>query len=656
MAWLTQWWTFLATAIVLFVPGLVAAWSVGLRRLGAWAFAPVGSVAIGTLVATVYGFARIPWAAPTAVLGFVVVMGALVGCRFLFRVRSTATPAVGRRWPVAAAIGGAIVLTGARLAAYIGDPTNISQSNDAPFHLGAVRAIIEQGRASSFGLGGLVDPEAPGSFYPGAWHGTTALVAALTGSGIPEATNAMTLVVGAVVWTLGLAWLTQAATRRRLAAAAAVALSPALLAFPLLLIQYGILYSYLLAVALLPASIAVVVERGRRHRTTEPWPARIAAVSLAAAMVIAAVGASQPSALLAWGLAAALYAVGGAVLSRQDPTVTRSQRIALTAGAAALTVAVCAAWWAAGRSVTADYWGPVRSLPRAALDVASSGYAGTQTAWWVSLLGLVGLVVLLMRGGARWLAFTWVVLAGLYGVAAAIHSPWLRLSLVGPWYSDTYRIAALLPVVALPIAGAGVAYLVDRAVDLWQRNRPETGRSAEDPPVAAWAAVAVLLLVNAIVFAAQPVVQRHHVANGVTESRSAFAIADDTWLTVDERALIQRLPETVEPGARVLGNPGTGAAFGYALSGVDVFPAKWQVPRGSAYLLLSERLSDIATDPEVCEAVDALGADYVLDFGPGDKGTGRVQLPGFTGLDGLSGFELADREGTASLWRITGCA
>ncbi|MDQ2670788.1 MAG: hypothetical protein M3Y31_09165, partial [Gemmatimonadota bacterium] len=615
----------------------------------------VGSVAIGTVVATAYGLVRLPWTALTAVLGFIVMMGILVGCRLLFRIRPVAAHAAGDRWPVMAALAGAIVLTASRLGAYIGDPSNISQSNDAPFHLGAVRAIIEHAQASSLGLGGIVDPEVPGAFYPGAWHGTTALIAALTGTGIAEATNVMTLVVGAIVWPLGVAWLTQTATERPLAAAAAVALSPALLAFPLLMIQYGILYSYLLAVALLPASIAVVVELGRRRTAVRTPLARVASLTLAGVMVIAAVGASQPSALLAWGLAAALYCVGGAVLIRRDPNAARRERITAAVGAAALVAVLCGAWWAAGRSVTADYWGPVRSLPHAALDIASSGYAGTQAAWWLSLLGLVGLGVLLLRSGTRWLALTWLALAGLYGVAAAIHSPWLRLSLVGPWYSDTYRLAALLPLVALPIAGAGVAVLVDRIIALWRRSRADAGRGSAEPPIAAWATVAAILLVNAIIFALQPVVQRYHVANGVTESRSAFTIAEDTWLTLDERALIERLSETIEPGARVLGNPGTGAAFGYALSGADVYPAKWQLPRGSAFLLLGERLAHLATDPEVCAAVDALDADYVLDFGSGDAGTGRVEMPGFTGFEGLAGFELADREGLASLWRITGC-
>lgn len=657
MPWLAQSGTFIVALLVLFAPGLVAAWAVGLRRLGAWAFAPVASIAIGTLVATLYGFTGIRWNLLTAVLGMATVLAVLIGLRFLLRMPARPGAAVGSKWPTLVALVGAVVLIGARLIVYIGDPADVSQSNDAPFHLGAVRAIIEAQRATSFGLGGLVDPEAPGAFYPGAWHATTALVTLLSGTGVAEATNVMTVVVGAAVWPLGIAWLAQAATGRRLAAAAAAALSPALLSFPLLLIQYGILYSYLLAVALLPAAIAAVVVLGRR----EPGAAvdRVPAIALVCAMTVAAIGASQPSALLAWGLAVAVFCAGGAVAVWRDGGATRRSQVLCTAGAAGILIVLIAAWWAAARLVTADYWGPVRSLPGAVLDVASSGYAGTQAAWWVSALILVGLAVLLIRGPERWLAVTWMLLAGLYVVAAAIHSPWLRLPLVGPWYSDTYRLAAILPSVALPVAAAGVVFLVDRASALVSRGRagvPQGGGARAEGIVAAWTAVGALLVVNAVVFAVHPLVQRYHVANGVTEDRSRFVIADDTWLTLDERALLERLPETVEPGARVLGNPGTGAAFGYALSGVDVFPAKWQLPRSAAFALLGERLVDAAADPEVCAAVDALDARYVLDFGPGDEGTGRVELPGLTGFESAQGFELVDREGPASLWRITACS
>lgn len=657
MAWLTQWWTLLATLAVVFVPGLVAAWSLGFRRLAAWAFAPVGSIAMISLVATVFGFARIPWTLLSAALGLVVVAGLLVGCRFLFRIRAQRADARGARWPVVVALVVAAVLLTLRFSLYIGEPDAVSQSNDAPFHLGAVRAIIEHANASSFGLAGLVDPAAAGGFYPGAWHATASLAALLSGAAVPVATNMLSIVVAAAVWPAGVAWLTVVATRRRVAGAVAAALSPVLLAFPLLLIQYGILYSYMLAVALVPAAVAAVIalSRSRDHRR--------AARGLALLMALGALGASQPAALLAWALPLVIVGVGAAVLRWRGPATARRRRIAATALAAGAVLVLGALWAVTSRLVTADYWGPVQSLRAAALDVASSGYAGTQPAWWMSALAVIGLVVVLMGRGPwtrmRWLAWWFVALVGLYVVAAAVHSSWIRLPLVGPWYSDTYRLAALLPAAAVPLAAIGLVGLVDAATRALQRRRSDASASASgaaDAAIVSGIALTVAVVAATAAFVVQPVVQRVHVANGVHEERSPFAAAADSWLDSDERALLSRLSDDVAPGARVIANPGTGAAFAYALTGVDVYPAKWQVPTGADYLLLAERLHDAAQDPEVCAAVDALGVGYVLDFGLKDTGTGRVEMPGFTDLDGVPGFELVDSEGEAKLWRITACA
>lgn len=657
MAWLTQWWTFAVTVLVVFAPGFVAARSLGLRRLAAWAFAPVASIAMIVLLAIVYPFVRIAWTPLSATIGLAVLAAAFVVGGRLLRIPARDIELRGSRWPVVAGLVGGALLVAARFIVYIGDPANVSQSNDAPFHLGAVRAILDGANASPLGLGGLVDPEARGSFYPGAWHAVASLTSGLSGAGIPEAANVLSVVVAALVWPLGIAWLAQAATGRRLAGAAAAALSPALLAFPLLLIQYGILYAYLIAVAILPAAAAVVVvlARGARldGRDARPFE-RPTALGLAIGMALLAVAVAQPSLLLAWGVLVGFFGVSCAVRAWRSETATTARRRTIAVTIVAGAVVLAAAWLGLSTLVDAGFWGPVRSLPRAAVDIASSGYAGTHRAWWVSALVAVGIAGAVWIPRVRWVAASWFVFAGLYVVAAAVGTPWIRLPLVGPWYGDTYRFAALLPVVSIPLAAVGAVVLADAVASALRRRSPHSPADRREAAIA-WIAIASVLAVGAAVFAREPLVQRYHVATGQVEERSRFVIADDTWLSIDERALLERLSSNVPTGARVIGNPGTGAAFGYALSGVDVYPAKWQLPRDPAFAVLGDGLVDAATDPSVCAAVDDLGAEYVLDFGPGERGTGREVLPGLTGFDGREGFELVDREGSASLWRITGC-
>jgi len=658
VAWLTQWWTFVATMLVVFAPGMVAARAIGLRRLGAWAFAPVGSVAMISLVATVYAFAGIHWSLLSAALGLAATAALMVAARLVLRLPVSRPRVVGARWPVVLSLVVAASLLTVRITAYIGDPMNISQTNDASFHLGAVRAIIEHGRASSFGLAGLIDPAAVGGFYPGAWHATDSLVALLSGGidSIAVATNALTLVVAVVVWPLGVAWLTQVATGRRLATAAAAAMSAGLVIFPLEMIQYGVLYAYFLAAALLPAAIGAVVVLTKRWHRSGGVPERVAAAVLAATMAIAAIGNAQPSVLLAWGLALWLYAAGGTFGMWRRHERGRLWALAGTFVALAL---LSATWWKMGRMVTAGVWSAVRRGPEALVEILSAGFVKSPPSWWIAALLFVGLAAMIRRGGARWLAAGWFAFAFLAFVAYAVRNETARVLLVGPWYSDPYRLAALVPTVMIPVAAFGVVWLVDLAA-LWLRRRRVRGsRAASHSVVRARVgavAIGVLLAIGICVVSAQPVVLRYKLMDGFAESEPPFVVNENAWLDPDERALLARLADEVPDGATVLGNPHTGAALAYFLTGVDVFPAKWQVPRNGAYSLLKKQLPHAAADPAVCDAVRELGASYVLDFGEGDVGPGTVQkMPGFTGFEGVDGFELVDQEGDAKLWRITAC-
>ena len=660
VAWLTQWWTLLATLVVVFVPGLVAAWSLGFRRLAAWAFAPVGSVAMVGLLATVFGFVRIPWTLPSVLLGLVVLAALLVACRVLFRIPDRRPRVRGTRWPVAAALVVAAVLLAVRVGVYIGDPSNISQTNDAAFHLGAVRAIIEQANASSFGLAGLIDPAARGAFYPGAWHATDSVVSLLTGD-IAVSTNMLAMAFSAIVWPLGITWLTQTIFRNRVASAAAAAMSPVFVIFPLEMIQYGVLYAYFLAVALLPAALAAVIALTSRWSGVAGGPVRgrVAALVLALGMGALALALAQTSVIGAWGLLLWLYAAG-AVLDRWRRGWPGSwwNIAALLVG----LVALSGVWFVLGRLVTANTWRAWRSGGEALWEILSAGFVKTPPAWWVAILLVVGLVAVLRRAGARWTAFGWAVLAFLAFVAYAVRNELIRVLLVGPWYSDPYRLAALVPIMMIPVAAAGVLLIVDQ-LTLWSLRRRRA--AAERPRVRprtlqtrfGTGAVAALLVIGIIAVAVQPLVLRFKIQDDFAESESPYWVTDNAWLDRDERALLSRIADEVEPGAVVLGNPGTGAALGYFFSGVDVFPAKWPVPNDPAYTLLKTDLREAATDPVVCDAVRALGAQYVLDFGEGDVGPGVVQkMPGFTDLDGVPGFELVDSEGEAKLWRITACA
>ena len=632
--WLAASGVIVLTAAFVFVPGLLALRMVGLRGLALVALAPVMSTAMTAVAALALGTVRVSWSLGS----YAVAMLALVALAWaLGRVLGgvPAPPQSSRRWLLPVAVGIGVLFGLWRLVAYIHEPGAISQTNDAVFHLGAIRYILETESASSMQVSAVIGGR---GFYPAAWHGLVSLVA-LAGAEIAVAANAMSLVIAAAIWPVGIAWLTRVVTGSDRTAAVAAIVSAALQTFPLLMFQWGVLYPNGLSTALLPAAIAVVLSLPAWSRPGHPGRTGVRhalLVGVAAASLVLA----QPAALLAWGAIVALW-----FTVWLWPRRGRWRIAAIAAG----WLVLGAVWLFFSRSTTGSHWPPFRGKAEVFLDVLLNGHVLIPFAWGVSALMLVGLVVAVRTPRLRWFAVAWLGVSALYVLVASVGAPLVRVGIFGAWYADPYRIAALAPVVVIPLAAIGLTALVG-LLARWLRRDPR-GRGAR---VAVLAAASVFMIVLIL---ARPVMMPKIIEQEFDTSSRYSDTGEDVFLDPQERALLERLGEWVPAGERVIANPSTGAGFGYMLSGVDVYPRTWATPRTASWALLSASLRDAATDPEVCAALADYGnPGWVLDLGMGEDTPGRFIAPGMTRFAGQAGFEHVAGVGDASLWRITACA
>lgn len=658
--WIALWPALLAAFAVLFAPGLAIGAALRLRGLALWALAPAASVVVAAALAIVLDATGIAWSALSAGAGCLVLAAIAFGAGFALGPRR---PRTRPRWsaPLAAGIAVGVVLGVTRIVLYIGEPGAVSQSNDAVFHLNALRWIAETGSASSFDLSGVTGSRV---FYPGGWHAVTSLVAMASGASIPVAVNMVSLVTAAGVWPLAIAWLTREASRSSSAAAAAAALSPALIAFPMLMIQWGVLYPYLLSVALLPAAVALVIAAPRWIIGEGPVSGITRATVHFSVLLLGALGAialAQPATLLAWAVLALSFATWWAV-----PRTRRAhgrRRIALVSVTGALWVVLIGLWIGLTRSTSGSHWPPFQGKLAVVADVLLNGPVLLPYAVGASVLMVLGLAVAVLRADLRWLATSWIVLSGLYIVAAAIGQPFVRRWLVGAWYADPYRLAALAPVVVIPLAAIGlttaIAWLRSRRTDAATRSAFADGvvaASQRSEARLSWWAISVAAVLGVVSLVLAPVVMMPKVIEREWDAQSRYAQNADSWLSPDERALLEQLDELVPADARVIGNPSTGTGFGYMFSGRDVFPRTWAHPRSAEWGTIQEGLRDAGSDPLVCDALEVYGApEYVLDFGEGEATPGRFILPGMTDFEDQPGFERVAEVGDASLWRITAC-
>ncbi len=662
-----SWWStvpLLAAAVaIFFVPGGVIAWASRVRGFALVALAPALTVTAASMAAITLPYLGLQWSV-FAVLGFSLVLAA-VG---LLLSHGTA-----RRWPgpgqrqyrrsvpvgEAIAVGLGALLVGGRLVYAFGTPGAISQTFDNVFHLNAIRYIMDTGSASSLTVTTLTG----GGFYPAAWHDMVSLLIDVTGTQIPVAVNVVNMCIGALVWPVGCIYLVQQIVgRRALPSIIAGVLSAAFGSFPLLMLDFGVLYPNVLAISLLPIALGASLQAVgvARERTASPvvnWLLLLA--------VLPGITLAHPSSTMALFalLVPVLLAVWWQKVRRCLPR-WRAEWMRLTVyvfaiiiGAAVLRVA----WESIRPPEEASIWPPVEPTANAIAEVIASAPLGRPVSWVVMVLSVAGILTLLIRRQHLWLVGMYGMLGALFVIVASLPVGPLRTFYTGVWYNDPPRLAALLPVATLPLAVIGALTILEWAnrlgasplLRIFHKSSLSPRMSLDGRLVARWGTVGVLALVMiALIVGTQQANVRVAALNA---SGSYQLSAASPLLSVDELKLLERLDKDVPAGEVMAGIPSNGSALAYALADrrtiqIGIMGA---APAGTG--VIYSRLNEARTDPQVCPTVRELGIHYVLDFGHQEV---HGQDHGFLGLDDLGTRGVAtliDHEGQAKLYRLTTC-
>lgn len=654
MAWIEFIAPVLVAALVLLVPGAVLCALLGLRGFAVLAAAPPISVSIVACAAIVGPMMNQPWSLLPVAVVWLIVGAIILATRFVTRNRRTLFGPVradAPREPTFASVGwvlgaGIIIVT---ICWVIGSPENFSIRWDNAFHMSAVRFALETQDASSLTIGRLTAGSGSVDFYPAAWHGLVSLVATTTGADIPVAVNAVNVAIAACAWVGGCVLLGATIARNAAIGAVAGGLVACLLhAFPLLLLDWGVLYPNFLGYALLPAYVAMaaILFRVKGVERTGPWLTPFLLLGLMAPGITL----SHPSATLVAVVVATIF---GSVrvwewaiprsLERRRPIV-----IAL-ATTLVLSLVSLAAWTVARPPLSVAPWVAVQSIAQAAGELLLNAHLGRPISLLVSIAAIVGLLVLCARRQFA-LAIFAVFVGVLFIASTGLRDEALRELFVGPFYGDNYRLAALTAIAVLPIAVVGLEFVLTRTVTA---IRVISARSKHELTVrrVLMSMGAILLVVFFVASVAVAIVPAGRVA------ATSYRVTETSDL-VDrsELELIELLPQLVEKDAVLLGDPVTGTPFAYALTGLTVVPPYMFFKPTAADVVLRQELNRAADDPEarerVCEAVADLEGDvFVLDFrGTGDSG-------GYEGLRDLRSpvVEPVKTIGEASLVRVNIC-
>lgn len=664
----------LASVAVLYAPGYFAGRAVRLGSFSALAVAPAFSVvllaALG-IVLQVAGAACPAWVLFLAALVIsLVVYGA---SRFAFAQHgapgSDATFGLGAiPWKlIGLYVGASLLISCVVLLHAMGSPYAFCRLDDSAAHYTLIRSFLDTGFYSMLSANGYATLGGTGGYYPAVWHGAAAIVASLFGDSVALASNAMTLVVCAVVLPVGLLFMLRqlfSGKEEYVVVASGAIVAVAFCAFPWGFVVRGQLLPNLLSFALIPGAMGLLVAmvqqcRGRGSR---------APLALSFVVCVVAVAIAQPNGAFTLGIWAVAFGIGVLLCPMGEASHTRpgTKRIAL---AAALLAGACLGWVALYcapplQSVVSYTWeaflSPVQAVLAGGMFMFSER-TGIQP--FLALLVLIGLVRTCKDRRYLWLTAAFLLAFAIWFIGVTTEGAVKHL-LAGFWYTDYYRTGAMAALFAIPLAAMGFAWLFEGLKTQLEKRLGGCGATR----AVSISVAALLALMLAVQFF--PL----HTKVGDSDIRAGLMAVHkqvkqryswEKYFTGEEDAFVKKCMEAIPEGAVVANFPNDGSCYAYGIEGLNTF---FRRSSPDAYVgseetgrLIRTALSSVSTSQTVWNAVRESGVQYVLllDCGSGEGRTVsklRYEDADWEGIETINdetpGFTPVLSEGDMRLYRI----
>ena len=639
MSWLATIPLLLFAVVLAFGPGYAMGWALRVPvRLRVF-YAPLLTFALVAVSAIVLGKTGIAWSlisfVPVAAVLVAAVVGVmhLVGRRWPSAVPSASSEAaenwagntVPLAWPVIGAVLGGFLTLHATQHMVFG-PEAFSQTLDNSFHMNAIRWIQEHGDASSLTMGAVSAADQQPSFYPAGWHDFVYLIYNTTGTSIATATIVMILLVAGIIWPCSLVAMCLSIPHlRRLQALAIPALTCGFFAFPGLLLFWGVLFPNLLGYALLPAFVALLSHMIQLMARREY--SFVLSLSLTILVGLGGLALVHPNAVVSAAVFAVPMLLGGVVQVLRTRGASTREHLVGTGVLVALIAGCVTAWSVLRPSQEAsELWTSIMGEGEAVYQFLFLGLENANPlggnfapAYLVGFLVLWGVGYLLYKRRNLWLIGSWMLVGYMWIIAASVPRGDFRLLMVGPWYTDHFRLAALVVFPSVLLAGIGLGGAVEGIFVRIMHAIPREKHAKVAP--AMMGAAMVLVLVVAGLSSRTPAM---HDATLEVAKRYQVTPTSDI-LNQDEMNVINEIPKIVPKGDTIVNNPWDGSAYIYALADRHLTSYHFEFQTSPKYAAILNDLKDARTNPEVCRIVNEYNAHWYVhlenqgNFGPSEQ-------------------------------------
>ena len=632
MSWLATIPLLLFAVVLAFGPGYAMGWALRVPARLRVFYAPLLTFALVSVSAIVLGKTGIPWSLISFVSVAAVLVAAAAGLMWLVGRRWPALTSaawsgndIPVAWPVMGAVLGSIVLL-RRVTYMVHSPESFSQTLDNSFHMNAIRWIQEHGDASSLTMGAVSGTNQEPYFYPAGWHDFVSLIYSTTGTSIATATIVMILLVAGIIWPCSLvAMCLSIPYLRRLQALAIPALTCGFFAFPGLLLFWGVLFPNLLGYALLPAFVALLSHMIQLMARREY--SFMLSLSLTILVGLGGLALVHPNAVVSAAVFAVPMLLGGVAQVLRTSEASMRERLVGT-GVMVVLIAGCVVAWSVLRpsQEASELWTSIMSEGEAVYQFLFLGLENANPlggnftpAYLVGFLALWGIGYLLYKRRNLWLIGSWMLVGYMWIIAASVPRGDFRLLMVGPWYTDHFRLAALVVFPSVLLAGIGLGGAVEGLFVRIMHAIPREKHAKVAPAMMG----AAMVLVLAVAGLSSRTPEMRDATLAVAKRYQVTPTSD--ILNQDEMNVVNEIPKIVPKGDMIVNNPWDGSALIYALADRHLTSYHFEFQTSPKYAAILNNLKDARTNPEVCRVVNEYNAHWYvhlenqLNFGPREQ-------------------------------------
>lgn len=687
--------------IILYVPGCLALRAAQWEK--SYLAAPFVSLFIMLLLAPLYGLTGIPCNIYSLVIFPSMLSIAVIAIRNLRSQRKTKSALTYGlrvhflRYNAQLAPLGLYIVFSLVVSLWVimqlGDPPVLVEGYDTVYHINLARAFADTSSFSSLHASlylGANSNSLPvnyySGFYPAAWHFLAALLIQSTGCTLPTIVSSLSLAIIVGLFAPGCwALLMLVFDRDTISVVSGSLVFVGFLAFPWHMLERGEQLPQLLAFALTPASLCLLVCLFENRVGARVDQIKLGILFIVSLLVLVF---AQPNAVFTVGVFTIFYVLHYLFRIANSSKHEGIRRAFLYMACLLWIAAVGVVWLLCYKApflqgIVQFEWQAYTTPACAIVNVLTGSLVKGYPAQ-IPLMALVFLGclhIILVRRSSAWLLLLALFASTIFIADISLEGTAKHL-LSGFWYTDYDRTGAMLALYEIPLGAAGLSAIVYACVNVLNKLKAKSNLHGKTFAYSLVTGIVCLIfaifnyLPGASAFSGQQAVQSNFALLGA-HLRSYSSDEYPRILDSAEERFVEEAMQLIPDGALVLNVPDDGSSFLYGLFDTNVYCRRTPVADGSDNTSNDDKsvpgaettqsktlrtgLYRYASDPSVQAAVRETGASYVLLLDEPENGSvstvfhtyKEADWLGMTALDAdTPGFKLLLSRGDMRLFQI----